>query len=306
MAEPQGIPGALNLAVTTIAIAVAGAALWLASHGGHWVLILAAAVVFSFAGNTLYALMHEAVHRHFHKSAAINETAGRIIAGFFPTAFALQRVFHLAHHRNSRTEHERFDYYAPGENVFLKRVQWYMILTGVYWLGPPSFAVVYFFTADLFRWRHLFGDKSAWFAKQTSAQAFLDALEAVSITRVRADILIAVAAQAAMIWVLDLSLLGWIACYAAFAINWSSLQYTDHAFSPLDNTEGAWNLRVPRLVRGIFLNYHYHLVHHRNPALCWTDLPNHVRPDDPSPSFWAIYVQMWRGPRPLPDDAAKI
>ncbi|MHA6264889.1 fatty acid desaturase family protein [Arenibacterium sp. CAU 1754] len=300
MSDVHAIPGRLNLAILGGTVVILAAALWTASHAQSWVVILLAALVFSFFNNTMYALMHEAVHRHFHADARINEGAGRFIAAFFPTAFALQRVFHLAHHRNNRTEHERFDYYAPGENVLLKRVQWYSILTGLYWLAPPTFAVIYFFTADLIRWRHLFGAKGAWFAKQTSAQEFLEALDDVPISRVRMDILIAVSVQAALIWALDLSLLGWVLCYAAFGINWSSLQYTDHAFSPLDQEEGAWNLRVHPLVRGIFLNYHYHLVHHRDPSLCWTELPDHDKPDDPSPSFWSIYRQMWAGPRPLP------
>jgi fatty acid desaturase len=83
-------------------------------------------------------------------------------------------------------------------------------------------------------------------------------------------------------------------------VNWSSLQYTDHAFSSLDRQEGAWNLRVNPVVRLIFLNYHHHLVHHREPGIPWTELPRLVRPEDPSPSFWSIYLRMWAGPRPLP------
>ena len=31
-----------------------------------------------------------------------------------------------------------------------------------------------------------------------------------------------------------------------------------------------------------------------------TELPRLVRPEDPSPSFWSIYLKMWAGPRPLP------
>lgn len=296
------VPGRLNLAILATAMAVIAACLWTASHAPGWALPLAAAVIFALANNTMYALMHEAVHRHFHPNLAVNEAAGRVIAGFFPTAFALQRVFHLAHHRNNRSEHERFDYYAPGENVALKRAQWYAILTGLYWLALPLFALIYFFTADLLRWRHLFGAKGAWFARQTSAQEFLDALEEVPVAQVRRDIAIAAAVQAALITGLDLTLFGWALCYAAFAFGWSSLQYTDHAFSPLDTEEGAWNLRVSGPLRLIFLNYHYHLAHHRNPALNWTDLPGAVRSGDPHPSFWVIYRQMWAGPRPLPQE----
>ncbi|MGB8814402.1 MAG: fatty acid desaturase [Paracoccaceae bacterium] len=295
------IPGRLNLAIMAAAIAGNALALWAASHSQNWAIIAAAALGFALLNNTLYALMHEAVHRHFHASPAINEAAAKLLAGFFPTAFALQRVFHLAHHANNRTEHERFDYYAPGDNRLIKFAQWYAILTGLYWIALPLFSVVYFFAADLIRWRHLFQGKGAWFAKQTSAQEFLEALDGAPIARVRLDIAIGVAVQLMLIWGLDLSLFGWAICYAAFAFAWSSLQYTDHAFSTLDPHEGAWNLAVSPLMRRIFLNYHYHLAHHRDPALPWTDLPAHVRPSDANPSFWSIYRQMWRGPRPLPE-----
>ena len=303
MTEPRSVGGATNLAILALTAAVLAACLWTASHTESWLAFFAAAAIFSLGNNTMYALMHEAVHRHFHENPSVNDWAGRLVAGFFPTAFALQRVFHLAHHKNNRTEHERFDYYAPHENKALKFAQWYCILTGLYWLALPLFAVLYFFTADLIRWRHLFGDKGAWFAKQTSAQEFLDALDEVGPMRARRDILVAAAVQGTLIYTLDLSLTGWAICYAAFAVNWSSLQYTDHAFSDLDRHDGAWNLRVNPAVRWVFLNYHYHLVHHRDPSIPWRELPDHARPDDPSPSFWQIYWQMWRGPRPLPDDA---
>jgi fatty acid desaturase len=83
-------------------------------------------------------------------------------------------------------------------------------------------------------------------------------------------------------------------------VNWSSLQYTDHAFSKLDVREGAWNLRVNRVTQALFLNYHHHLAHHRHPQVPWLHLGAFVDPSEERPSFWRIYGQMWRGPRPLP------
>lgn len=294
------IPGTLNLTIGAVVVVSAAALLWVASHTASWVVMILAAIVFSFVANTSYSLMHEAVHKHFHPNATINEWAGRILAGLFPTAFALQRVFHLAHHRNNRTEHERFDYYGPDDNKLLKFAQWYCILTGLYWVISPLACIAYFLFADFIRWKAIFQDKGGWFARQTSAQEFLEALETVPVWRGRMDILVSLAVQALLVWGLGLTLGGWAICYAAFAVNWSSLQYTDHAFSDLDRHEGAWNLKVGPLSRLVFLNYHYHLVHHRDPSISWIDLPGNARTSDPSPSFWSIYLQMWRGPRPLP------
>ena len=184
------IPGRLNLGILIASLSGIALCLWLASHAS-WPVALLAALGFALLGNTCYALMHEAVHRHFHPTLWINETAGRILAGTFPTAFALQRVFHLTHHANNRSTAERFDYYAPHENRVIKVLQWYSILTGLYWLALPTFAVVYFLTADLIGWRHLLSRRGDWFARQTSAREFLDALGRVPVWRARADIAIA-------------------------------------------------------------------------------------------------------------------
>ena len=94
--------------------------------------------------------------------------------------------------------------------------------------------------------------------------------------------------------------IGWLACYWAFGLNWSSLQYTDHAWSPRDVHEGAWNLRFWPLTQMVFLNYNLHLVHHRRPDIPWLHLPRFVRRDDPSPSFWSIYWPLWAGAQPAP------
>ena len=106
-----------------------------------------------------------------------------------------------------------------------------------------------------------------------------------------------------MLWkALDLNLLGWGLCYAAFALNWSSLQYADHAWSGRDVHDGAWNLRVSRVVQALFLNYHHHKAHHQHPTVPWLHLPRYVDMTEERPSFLAIYLRMWRGPRPWPGD----
>jgi fatty acid desaturase len=298
-ASRAAVPARLNLALLAGSIAVTAACLYAASNGASWGLRIFAAIAFSFVNNTIFSLMHEAVHGVFHPNPTINEAAGRISAAFFPTAFSLQRTFHLAHHRNNRSDCERFDYYGPQENRVLKFAQWYCILTGIYWAASPVFCVVYALTAGLVPWTRLLAADNR-LGRQTSAEPFLESLRSVSPTTARIDVAISAAIQAAMIYLLDLNLVGWAMCYACFAMNWSSLQYTDHAFSSLDRHEGAWNLRVNPVVRLIFLNYHHHLAHHREPGIPWTELPRLVRAEDPNPTFWSIYLRMWAGPRPLP------
>lgn len=118
--------------------------------------------------------------------------------------------------------------------------------------------------------------------------------------RVWLEVLFSTCFQVSMWLMLDLNWVAWLACYWAFGLNWSALQYADHAWSVRDVREGAWNLRVSRLARAIFLNYHCHLAHHRSPGTPWTYLPQLVNPRESQPSFWKIYFSLWGGARPAP------
>lgn len=293
------IPRALNLVLLATAAVLATALLWIASHATSWIGLVLAAVGFSYVNNTLFSLMHEATHGILHPDPKINDWMGRIAAAFFPTAFTLQRSFHLTHHRNNRSELEQFDYLRPQDNKLLKLAQWYAILTGLYWVFSPLGCIVYFFAHPLLRLRIL-RSRDSTLAHQTSAEAYLAAVDDLPGLRVRSEVFFSAAIQIALFWTLDLSLVGWACCYAAFGINWSSLQYADHAWSPLDRRDGAWNLRVNPVVRALFLNYHHHLAHHQHPMIPWIHLSRFVDPARPRPSFLMVYLKMWLGPRPFP------
>lgn len=288
------IPGTLNAALTAIAAAACCGALWVASYASLWP-ALAAAVAFSFVNNTMFSLLHESVHGIAHDHRRLNEAIGRFAAAFFPTSLSLQRVFHLAHHARNRTADEQFDYIRPADRVWLKRAQWYAILTGLYWVFVPLGGLAYLLTPSLFT-RTRLSDT----ASQTGAASMFAMLDKAPRAVIRLELLFTIAMQAAMFFLLDLNMTGWLLCYGAFAINWSSLQYTDHAFSKLDVRDGAWNLRVNALTRLLFLNYHHHLAHHRHPQVPWIHLGRYVDDGEPRPTFWSVYRRMWRGPQPLP------
>lgn len=299
MSTQDRIPGTLNQVLLTAAICASAALLALASHAGSGWLALAAAIVFSYLNNTVFALLHESVHGIFHDNKRVNEAAGMLAAAMIPTGLSFQRVFHLSHHARNRTEDEQFDYFRSGDSRFLKRAQWYSILTGLYWVFLPLGCLVYLLAPWVFRLR-VFRSRDATLGQQTGAAAMFAGLDGTGQTRMRLEILFSAAFQAALVMLLDLSFKGWLACYAAYAVNWSSLQYADHAFSPLDVKNGAWNLRVNRMVQWLFLNYHHHLAHHQHPSVPWIHLPHYVNFSEPRPSFLRVYLSMWRGPRPLP------
>ncbi|HKI06645.1 MAG TPA: fatty acid desaturase [Thermoanaerobaculia bacterium] len=300
MSRSEAIPGALNVAVTAAAVAADLFLLGFASHTESWGWRIAAAVAFSFVNNTVFSLLHEAVHGVFHPRRAVNDAFGMLTAAFFPTGYTFQRVCHLGHHRRNRSDVELFDYFLPDDNRPLKAAQWYGILTGVYWLLPPLACLAYLLCPWLFRLPLLSPEA----ARQTSADAMLSGFEGAPAGRMRLEILFSISMQAAMVWALDLSFAGWLACYAAFALNWSSLQYADHAWSVRDVHDGAWNLRVNRIVQYLFLNYHHHRAHHQHPSVPWLHLPRYVDFSEERPSFLRIYLRMWRGPRPWPGEEA--
>jgi len=296
----RGIPGGLNLALALAVLATNGTLLWTASHASAWWTVLLAACGFSFTNNTVYSLLHEAVHRKFHSSPAVNEWAGRLLAASFPTGFTFHRMCHLGHHRRNRTEVERFDYYTPDDNRVLKFAQWYGILTGLYWFIPPLGCLLVLLVPRRLLLA-IFASRGSKHAEHVGAEAMLEGLAEAPIGRMRMEIVLAAAVQVTAWIALDLTFIGWIACYAAFAVNWSALQYADHAWSELDVRDGAWNLRVNRTVQYIFLNYHHHRAHHQHPEVPWIHLGQYVDLSEPRPSFLRIYLSMWRGPRPLPE-----
>jgi fatty acid desaturase len=278
----ERIPSRLNAVLLAATSLVSGGALWLASHVAQGWVVLLAALVFSYAANALFALLHEAVHGVLFENASANTWGGRLASAWFPTGLALQRAFHLNHHQHNRDPSERFDYLQPGESRWL---YWgFAALGGLAWLVAPfAFAL---------------GRGSSRFSKQTASATYFEAIQKIPPFVSRLEVLASWAFQIVLFMALDLSVVGWLACYAAFAWQWSALQYADHAWSPLDATEGAWDLRVPTVHRWLFLNYHLHRAHHRSPRTPWLHLPARAAGD--GPSFWSVYLSMWRGPRVLP------
>jgi len=295
---PPPPPSALNLCLAAFASAGVAGLLYLASHAPNLWVLVGAAVAFSFLNNTLFSLLHEAVHGVFAKNQRLNDWGGRYLAAFFPTGFGFQRVCHLGHHQRNRSRAEQFDYIRPGDSRLLKYAQWYGLLTGFFWLLGPITCLLYLCLPFVLELTLLRGDNKI--AQQAGADAMLSGFRNANPVVLRLELLGTIALQAGLWWLLDLSLLGWAACYGAFALNWSALQYADHAWSPLDAKEGAWNLRVSPLVRGLFLNYHHHLAHHQHPKVPWLYLADYVDFEAERPSFLGVYARMWLGPKPFP------
>ena len=299
MTGRRAIPWRLNLTLAVCACGGSLAMLWTASHAESVLALVAGALAFSFVNNTVFALLHEAVHGLLLPDRRANEATGLVLAAFFPTSLLFHRTCHLGHHRRNRTTVELFDYYRPEDSRLLKSAQWYGILTGLYWLLPPLGCLL-MLTLPRRVVERLSGAHWSPRVEHVGAEAMLSGFRTVSLGRLRAEVVLTLSLQSAIWLAFDLTLVGWSACYVAFAVNWSALQYADHAWSPLDVRDGAWNLRVNPLTRWLFLNYHHHLAHHQHPDVPWLHLGDLVDTSRPRPAFWRVYLSMWAGPRALP------
>lgn len=290
------MPERLNWLLLAGSAAATAVCLWVASHAPWWA-ALAAAVAFAFLNNVPFSLMHEAVHGVGAATPRRNYLLGLMAGWMFPTAFSLQKVAHLGHHARNRTDRELYDYYLPGESR-LRRNLWLYggNLLGLYWFCIPLSNALYLLATPLYRSR-VFVER---IAPTMGFGPYVRDLAALPAGRIRLEIALAFAYQAARWWLLGLSWQGWLLAHALFALHWSSLQYVDHAWSPRDLMNGAWDLRVSAPARLLALNYHCHLAHHRNPSVPWTRL-HELAERDGQPSFWQVYFSLWRrGVQPAP------
>jgi fatty acid desaturase len=290
------MPERLNyLILAASAVATAGC-LWIVSHAPLPV-SLVAAVAFAFLNNTPFSVMHEAVHGVGAATPSRNYVLGVMAGWMFPTSFSLQRTAHLGHHTRNRTDRELYDYYLPGESRWVRNVWLYGgNLLGLYWFCIPVSNALYLIATPFYRSR-TFVERVA---PAIGFGQYVRDLVELPPRKIRLEIALAFGYQALIWWALGQNWHGWLLAHWLFALHWSSLQYVDHAWSPRDVVNGAWDLRVSAPARWLALNYHYHLAHHRHPTVPWTSLPR-LAVREGQPTFWQVYWSLWRhGVQPAP------
>jgi len=209
---------------------------------------------------------------------------------FFPASFQLRRQGHLGHHLRNRTDDEAFDLYFEEENPVWKHLQFYGILTGLFW-----FVIVLSSIPALLNPRWMIGPKAG-FDRPTAA--FQDALNPKYFTRMRLEALSVFLLHGAMLYFFKIPFLHYFAVLCGFGFLWSTLQYLHHYDAVRDVQKGAFNVRTWRCFDLLWLNHHWHLNHHLSPTTPWIYLPK-LRTETQLPRlpFWRAYLRMWRGPK---------
>lgn len=283
------IPGGLNIALTLLVSALGVIALWSSSRVESWWMVLLIALAYGFVMNTGNALCHEAEHDIFHPDKRINDAAGTLLSLFVPVSFQLRRQGHLGHHLRNRTDDEAFDCFFAGENPLWKRLQFYGILTGGFWLVVLASN----FVAAL---------NPAWLASRRSLDRQTAALQATlhpgTFRRVQLEAGLAILLHGGMIFFFHIPVFRYFVVLFGFGFVWSTLQYIHHYGTVRDVQRGACNVRTWRIFDWICLHHHWHLNHHFHPTVPWIYLPRLVAENAPPPiAFWQAYLRQWRGPR---------
>jgi fatty acid desaturase len=288
------IPGRLNLLLVAVQMSAAFAILTLASRVHNRYLLMTLAIVFAFVMQMGFCLAHEAVHRKLHPNRTINIGAGVLAFALFPGSLHFFEVAHLLHHRRNRSNDELEDYVLPGENPWIKRIMYYLLISGLFWLLlPVSSIVVAMIPRSSMRLPNPDDDAGAF-------RRFVQFLNGVKPGRVRRDLLVTSAVWAIAFPLLHLRLASVAVCYAAFGFSWASQQYIYHVRTPRHAVLGALDLKLWRPVRWLYLNFNYHLTHHLAVWVPWNHLPS-IAAQQPERGYMNTYLDLWRPPESLED-----
>src|SRR5579863_667176 len=136
------IPAKLNLLLVAIQSTAALALLTAASHTNNRTEFALLAVAFAFVMQTGFCLAHEAVHGKLHRNRKVNEGLGISLFALFPGSFHFFEIAHLLHHKRNRSDAELEDYVLPSEVSWQKRVAYYFLICGLFWLLIPLSSLV--------------------------------------------------------------------------------------------------------------------------------------------------------------------
>ncbi|MBF6183132.1 fatty acid desaturase [Nocardia otitidiscaviarum] len=222
-----------------------------------------------------WSLIHEAVHGTLLERRAHNDGCGRALAVLYGSPFALLKAGHLLHHRYSRTR-ERTEIYDPATSSWSKAAPgYYLRLFGGLYLLEVAAVLLAVAPAPVLRRlaRRLDAPDSV------SGPLLERIAQAGTLARFRIDAGAIIAlhtaaflAYGAHSWMLLAALGG-----RALIISVSDNAY--HYGTDLDAPLEAMNLRLPRPLERLALNFSLHGVHHRHPGLHWYELRDRFEAD---------------------------
>lgn len=222
--------------------------------------------------NTLWALIHEGIHTKLSHNTKQSDLLARVASICLGTPFRGVQTAHLMHHRYSRTEHERHEYYDPERVVPLAaRFSYYFrLFFGVY-LQEILLPVLMLLPRNALK---AFVNRK--YAEgsygRIIADAFLKKDKWLMETRVDFVAILLLYGSAFYVYGNNWYQLALLLAARGFCI--SFLDYIYHYGTQLDSIAFATNLSLPRALSSFVLNFNYHGVHHLSPSTPWHALPD--------------------------------
>ena len=243
-----------------------GAAVWLV-------------VAISCTSNGLFSVFHEAIHRSLAPTARVpliglsmNDLLGRVLGICFGSPFDFVGTAHVTHHSVNRTADEHVEVYDASLPPDKRRsfvIGYYFFLLGGLYKAELLVPMLFWLPRRIVQPRLTRAFESDPMAIQVLRRIFRSPYHMRAIRIDASVILASIAASAVMYgrywWILAIHFL-----IRAFLI--SFLDYLYHYGSPLGDRLHGYNLRLPRWLSPAILNFNYHGIHHRFPALPWRSL----------------------------------
>jgi fatty acid desaturase len=236
-------------------------------------------VAISCTSNGLFTVLHEAIHRSLAPVTRLplirlstNDLLGRIVGIVFGSPFDFLSTGHVTHHRVNRTHEEHLDIYDGSLSTAERRSfvkGYYFFLLGGLYAVELVVPLMFWLPRRLVQPRldKLF--QADPMARQVLRRIFRSPAHLRAIRLDTCFIVTSIAASTALYgqywWMLAIHFL-----IRAFLI--SFLDYLYHYGSPLGDRLHGYNLRLPRWLSPLILNFNYHGIHHRFPALPWRSL----------------------------------
>jgi fatty acid desaturase len=270
-------------------------------HSMAWSLALIPLAAFN---NSFWALIHESIHDLLDSSRRLNEAVGRLLAVFFGSPFRLLRLTHLSHHKFNRSLKERgTEIYDPQATSKGKaRLSHFGQILGGLYLSEVFTPLLFLLPRRLFQnlARRIPDPESQheqWLARNlTDASVFRE-------IRIDGAAILIFFTLSALCYREHEWLFAAIILSRAFFISFLDNVY--HYGTPLNRSSSGYNLRLPKFLSSLILNFNLHGVHHVYPYLPWTRLPEFLVRQGAlyDQGYFTAAARQLRGPVPLSEVA---
>ena len=268
---------------------------WLLAVSPWWGLLLVPVALLS---NTMWSLIHEAIHGHLFAERRLNDGAGRLLCVLYGAPLRALRVAHLLHHRFSRTRRDRTEVYDPTRMSRLKAAAGFYVqlLGGMYFLEVLS-SVACLLPRRAIDWLAPRLDHP----DSTGGLVVRALRQPAALKEMRIDVLAIIIVFGLAIWLYGSNAWMVLTVILVRAALVSIADNSYHYATVLEHPRFAMNAGAPRWIACMLLNFNLHGVHHRHPRLPWFALPERFEREGGAPdiALATCFLRQLRGPIPF-------